>query len=429
MLTVFKNSWALFAGMLMLQLGNGLQGTLLGIRGGIEGYSPSEMSWVMSAYFVGFLGGSQAAPEMIRRVGHVRVFAALGSLVSACLILFPAFPNLIFWFALRVLIGFSFSGIYVVAESWLNNSATNETRGKTLSVYMIVQMIGIISAQMVLNFADPGGFLLFIFVSVLVSLSFAPILLSASPVPMFQATKRMKLRKVFEASPTGFVGILLIGSIFSALFGMAAIYGVAKGLSVAEISIFVAAIYVGGMLWQYPVGWLSDRMDRRKLIIAMTLGCGVVILLGSFFTGNFMAIVALFFIIGGVANPLYSLLIAYTNDYLDPDDMAAASGGLIFVNGVGASVGPPVIGWMMKSYGPDSYLVFVSVLMFLISGYALYRTTIRDRSVDVEDMSAYAVVTASTSAMAVVVAQEAAQEAQDEHEEKADQQDSESVNQ
>lgn len=414
MLAVFKNSWALFAGMLMLQLGNGLQGTLLGVRGGIEGFAASEMSWVMSAYFIGFLGGSQAAPEMIRRVGHVRVFAALGSLVSACLILFPAFPNLIFWFALRVLIGFSFSGIYVVAESWLNNSATNETRGKTLSVYMIVQMIGIVAAQMVLNFADPAGFLLFIFVSVLVSLSFAPILLSASPVPMFQAAKRMKLRQVFNASPTGFVGMFLIGTIFSALFGMAAIYGVAKELSVAKISVFVAAIYMGGMLLQYPIGWMSDRMDRRKLIIALTVGCSAIVLLGTLIVDYFPVMVALFFIIGGIANPLYSLLIAYTNDYLDQDDMAAASGGLLFINGLGASIGPVIIGWLMVQFGPDSYLVFVAFLMALIAAYSLYRTTVRDRSDVIEDQSAFAVVTQSTSAMAVVAAQEAAQDAYDE---------------
>ena len=167
MLFVVKNSWALLFGMFLLMLGNGLQGTLLGIRGAIEGMSPQTMSWVMTGYFVGFLFGSQLAPNMIRRVGHVRVFAALGSLVSACLILYAAWTNPYFWFILRVIVGFCFSGIYVVAESWLNDSSSNETRGQTLSAYLIVQMMGIVLAQAVLNFADPSGYLLFIIIIIL----------------------------------------------------------------------------------------------------------------------------------------------------------------------------------------------------------------------------------------------------------------------
>src|SRR5690554_4727273 len=178
MLKVLSTSWALLLGIMLLMLGNGIQGTLLGIRGGIEGFTTWQMSVVMSAYYLGFLAGSRVAPLMIQRVGHVRVFAALGSLISAVLVLYAAAPDWIAWSALRVIIGLSFAGVYVTAESWLNNTATNETRGQTLSLYMIVQMAGIISAQGLLNLADPGGYTLFVVASVLVSLSFTPILLS-----------------------------------------------------------------------------------------------------------------------------------------------------------------------------------------------------------------------------------------------------------
>ncbi|MEJ6708148.1 MAG: MFS transporter, partial [Amylibacter sp.] len=267
---VLKSSWALLLGMFLLMLGNGVQGTLLGIRGSLEGFSAGSMSLIMSGYFIGFLGGSRLAPTLIRNVGHVRVFAALASFVSAALIFYAALPNEYVWFLLRVLVGFCFSGIYVVAESWLNDSATNETRGQALSAYLIVQMMGIVAAQWLLNFADVGGFILFIIISVAVSLSFAPILLTVSPAPVFQTTKPMSLHQLYVASPLGVVGTFLLGGIFSALFGMSAVYGTEKGMSVGEISFFVGIIYVGGMLFQYPIGWVSDRMDRRLLIIGIT---------------------------------------------------------------------------------------------------------------------------------------------------------------
>ena len=153
MLKVVSTSWPLLLGVMLLMVGNGIQGSLLGIRGGLEGFTTFEISVVMSAYFAGFLIGSQLAPAMIRKVGHVRVFAALGSLISAILVVYPVAPDWIVWSALRVMIGFSFSGIYITAESWLNNVATNETRGQALSAYMIVQMLGIIASQALLNVA------------------------------------------------------------------------------------------------------------------------------------------------------------------------------------------------------------------------------------------------------------------------------------
>ena len=176
MLKVLAHSWPLLLGVMLLMVGNGVQGTLLGVRGALEQFTTFQLSIVMSAYFLGFLGGSCLAPSMIRRVGHVRVFSALGSLISAVLILFPLVLDWMAWSVLRVLIGFCFSGIYVTAESWLNNTATNETRGQALSAYMIVQMLGIIASQGLLALGDPAGFGLFIIPSVLVSLAFMPIL-------------------------------------------------------------------------------------------------------------------------------------------------------------------------------------------------------------------------------------------------------------
>lgn len=416
---VMKSAWALLLGMMLLQVGNGMQSTVLGIRGEIEGFSTLSMSLVMSGYFVGFLFGSRMAPEMIRRVGHVRVFAALASLISAVMLLYPTLTDPYAWGAGRILIGFCFSGVYVTAESWLNNAADNENRGKALSLYMIMQMVGIVSAQALILVADPGGFILFIIPSVLVSLSFAPILLSISPTPAFAATKPLSLKEIMKISPLGCVGMFLLGGIFSAQFGMAPVFGAKAGLSVAEISLFVSTFYVGALLLQYPVGWLSDRMDRRLLILASAVICGLGALIGIFSTGYFPILLVSGFLMGGMSNPLYSLLIAYTNDFLDHDDMAAAAGGMVFINGLGAVTGPVITGWMMGAIGPRGFFIFVGVLAFAIAGYALYRMTQR-AAPSVDETDSYTPVMASSSPFAVEFAQEydieVAQEQQDEAE-------------
>ncbi len=422
MISVIRTSWPLLLGMLLLMLGNGLQGSLLGVRGSTLGFSSVEMSLVMSAYFAGFLIASRVTPNMIRRVGHVRVFAALGSFVSAALLLFPTIQDPIAWILGRVVIGFCFCGVYVTAESWLNNSATNENRGQALSAYMIVQMLGIIIAQGLLVVPDPSGYLLFVIPSVLVSIAFAPILLSISPTPAFESTKRMTLAELYSVSPLGCVGMFLMGSVFAAQFGMAAVYATEAGLSIGQIPIFTAAFYVGALLFQYPVGWLSDRADRRMLIALSALIAGLASLMGMFFGGSFYVLVAAAFLIGGLSNPLYSLLIAYTNDFLEHEDMAAASAGLLFVNGVGAIAGPVIIGYAMQVMGPPGYFILLAVVLLALTGYAVYRMTQRPAPAT-EATSAYQGMMPTASPVTVEYASEwaietaeAEAEAQDEAE-------------
>ncbi len=405
MTQVLRSSWALLLGMCLLMLGNGLQGTLLGIRGGIEGFSTFSMSIVMAGYFVGFLGGSRLAPEMIRRVGHIRVFAALGSFISAILIMYPAITDPVAWTLLRVAIGFCFSAVYVTAESWLNNAATNETRGQSLSLYMIVQMIGIIGAQGIVALGDPSGFIMFIIPSVLVSISFAPILLSVNPTPPFETTKPMSLMALYRLSPLGCVGMFLLGGVFSAQFGMASVYGSLAGLNVREISIFVATIYIGGLLLQYPIGWASDRMDRRRLVASVAIVGGAACVVGALAGHVFAVLLGVAFMIGGMSNPLYALLLAYTNDYLAHDDMAAASGGMLFINGVGAIAGPLITGWMIGVFGPPGFWIYIAALMLAIGAYAMYRMT-RRRAAIMGGASSYVSVLPTASPVALGAASE-----------------------
>ena len=373
MLRVWSANWALFVGMLLLMVGNGLQASLLGVRGPTAGFSNLEVSAVMSAYFAGFLVSSMATPKLIRRVGHVRVFAAFGSFISAALILFPAIEHPVAWMALRAVVGFCFCGVYITAESWLNSATTSANRGSALSIYMIVQMGGIVAAQGMLNLPDPTGYLLFIIPSVLVSISFAPILLSVSQAPAFESTKSMSLAALYRASPLGLVAMFLMGGVFSAQFGMSALYGTRAGLGAAELSAFLASFYVGAFLMQMPIGWLSDRMDRRRLILGVCAGGAGAAAFGFLSGGAFPALVAAAFVMGGCANPLYSLLIAYVNDAVETEDMPAASGGLLFVNGIGAILGPVALGGLMKALGPPGFWAFCAALFAAIVLYAAYR--------------------------------------------------------
>lgn len=408
MLSVLVRTWALMLGILLLMIGNGLQGTLLGVRGTMESIDASWMGFIMSAYFIGFLGGSRVTPVLLRRVGHVRVFAALGSLVSAAFILYAAFVNPYFWLAMRLVVGFCFSGLYVVAESWINDMSSNETRGQALSLYILMQMVGVVTGQMLLNVADPSGYALFVLISVLVSISFAPILLSVTPTPVFTSARPMSLRELLEASPLGCVGMFLLGGIFSALLGMSSIYGAQQGFSVKEISWFVTAIFVGGMVMQYPLGWMSDRMDRRTLIIFITAAAtasGIAGMLGD----SIWWFMAVAFCLGATTNPLYPLLLAYTNDHLSTEQMASASGGLMFINGVGAMGGPMLVGFLINNVGPYGFFLFITVLAAMICAYSIYRVTRRE-AVAVEDTHHYIPVTATATSVAVEMATAAAAE-------------------
>ena len=377
MIKVLSSIWALLLGVVLIMLGNGMHFTLIGLRGGIEGFSPTELAVVTSGYFLGFLSGARGTPLMIQRVGHVRVFAALGSFMSAALIALPLLTEPWAWTVLRILVGFCMSGIYVAAESWLNAAATNDTRGKVLSAYMIAQTLGIIGAQGLLTLGDAGTSVLFICASILVSVSFAPILLSAAVVPAVEVARPMPLRDLFKGSPLGTVGIFLLGSVYATQSGMGAVFGTQIGLTATQISIFIAMLFAGALVLQYPIGWLSDRMDRRKLIFGLAaLGatsCG----LGWVTGGGLWLLMMAAFLAGGVTTPLYALFLAYTNDSLSAAEMPAASGGLVFTFGLGAIAGPLVTGWAMQALDPYAFWLVLGITFATIAVYALYRMTQR----------------------------------------------------
>lgn len=403
MITVLSGIWALLLGIVLIMLGNGMHFTLIGLRGGIEGFSAVELSIVTSGYFVGFLSGARLTPAMIRRVGHVRVFAALGSLMSAALIAFPLLAEPWAWTVLRLLVGFCMSGVYVAAESWLNAASTNETRGKVLSAYMIAQTLGIIGAQALLTLGDAGTSVLFIGASILVSVSFAPILLSVIPAPVVEVARPMSLRGLLTASPLGTVGIFLLGSVYATQSGMGAVFGTQIGLTASQIALFVAMLFAGALVLQYPIGWLSDRMDRRKLIFGAAILGAASCAMGAITAGGLVPLLVAAFFAGGVTTPLYALFLAYTNDSLSVEDMPAASGGLVFTFGLGAIAGPVAAGWAMQTFGPYAFWPVLSALFAAIAVYALYRMT-QSATVPVAQTDSYLGVLPTASPVAVEAA-------------------------
>lgn len=373
-----RSTWALLLGIALIMLGSGLQSTLLGVRAALEDFPTTMTGLVMSAYFAGFLAGSIAAPRLLQQVGHVRVFAALASLASTAVLAHAVVVEPWTWIAMRLLTGFCSAGLYVVAESWLNDRATNETRGQLLAAYMVIVLGGVGGGQFLLNVADPAGFVLFIAASILISLALIPILLTATPAPDFTSPTTISLRELYRVSPLGVIGCFGIGIAQSALWGMSAVYAESIGFSIAEITFYGGAIFLGGILFQFPLGRLSDRFDRRQVITGVTC-VAFAVSLAAVFIGELSIwhSLAVILLIGGMCMPAYSLCVAHTNDFLQPSQMVAASASLYFVYGVGASFGPFATAGVMSLYGPPGFYFSLAVANGAVFLFALYRMTRR----------------------------------------------------
>jgi MFS family permease len=370
-------SGALFLGIGLLMLGNGLQGTLLGVRAEVERFPTGATGLVMSSYYLGFLGGSLLVPRALARVGHIRVFAALTSLASSVVLLHALFVHPASWMVMRLVSGTCMAGLFVVAESWLNDRATNTTRGALLSIYMVVQMGAMGAGQFLLTAGEPASFELFVLVSVLVSLAAVPIALSVKPGPRFHELAHVSVAKVFRAAPLGIVGTVGVGLSHGAIFGMGAVYARSLGLSIPQISVFMAATIFGGVVLQAPIGHVSDRTDRRRVIVLVGLAAAGLAVVGAQAAAPGVGLLVLMAALGGMTIPLYSLCIAHANDYLAPSEMVAASGSLILANGVGAVLGPFGASMAMSLLGPGGFFWTLAAVHALVACYALYRITRR----------------------------------------------------
>ena len=340
----------------------------------------------------------------------MRVYAAYASAAAATLILFVVVVDPIIWGVLRTITGFCMAGIYVVSESWLNGINLNANRGRALSLYVAVQLIGAVVGQVLLANGDPSGYGLFILSTVLMSLAFGPMMLAVSPVPVFETARPMRIRELYEASPLAVVGMLIIAVALSTVFSMTSVFAAYIGLSLREIAAVVGALYIGGAIFLYPVGWASDIFGRRKTVLGLCIALAAVSITAATVAHDGLLLILAVGLVGGCVSPLYSILIAYANDRIETDRMAACGGKMIFLNGVGSMVGPVTAGLLMEKYGPLSFFYLLAASAGLLCLYTLYRI-MRRAGVD-EDAQTVAVAgfpgkqTAVGAAMQAEIAQD-----------------------
>jgi len=396
-------SWTLFFGLLLIMSGNGLQIVLLGTEATGAGFSKVTTGFVMAGYFLGIFFGSILVPRMLDNVGHVRVFGAMAALASAAVLVVAALVNPLVWALMRIVTGFCFAGMYIVCESWLNNKSTNETRGQMLSLYMIVSMGGLAAGQLLIGIGGDDSIGLFLLASVLVSVAVVPVLLSVGSAPAFEEPERMSLRRLMQVSPLAVFGLGINGVAISILFGMGAVYALSIGLNNAEVGYFMTAPVVGALLLQYPVGRLSDRFDRRMVILCVALmGGAAAALAGLFGRADFALLLLCMLAYGGSLFPLYSLCIAHANDFLTPSQMVAAASGLIMINGAGAVLGSPLAALSLEYFGVASFFILVAIIQLMVAGFALFRMT-RRAAVPNQAQGPFVAIPESSSAIAATL--------------------------
>ncbi|MFZ5791070.1 MAG: MFS transporter [Pseudomonadota bacterium] len=364
----------LLLGVALMMAGNGLQGSLLGLRATAEGFPASLTGLIMSGYYLGFFAGSLLTPKVVGRVGHVRVFAALAATASMAILIHAVFVNWPSWTLLRAVTGFSFSGLYVVVESWLNDRASNETRGRLLGIYTVAQAVALSLGQLMLNLGDPASFELFSLVAVLISAAVLPVLLVSASTPHFGEAEKLPLLQLFRLSPLGVVGTLGAGITISGFSGMGAVYAKAIGFTVGQVSLFMALSVIGSAIFPWPLGWLSDRLDRRRVITGVTLLMAALCVAGMAAPGlSTILLLAIVFLYGGLSMPIYSLSVAHANDRLKPEQMVAASSTLMLAYGIGAILGPLTVGQAMTLLGPSGYFAYLAAAHVALGLFAIWR--------------------------------------------------------
>lgn len=369
------SSWPLFFGISMIMIGNGLQGTLLGVRATLEEFPTYTTGLIMSMYYVGFMLGSHYTPILIRGVGHIRVFAALSSIASATVLVHGLIPAEGVWAVVRAITGFSYAGLYIVIESWLNNATDNKSRGKMMALYLVVLYASMAVGQYLLALADPKEMDLFVITSILVTIAMLPISLSSRPAPQFEKPVKVSLRELYRSSPLGVFGVFASGMAAASMFSIGPVYAAQEGFTLAQISTFMASAIIGGVLLQFPIGWLSDKYDRRKVLIGVaaltSLFCLFAIACASY---SIYALFFAMFLIGGTSLTIYGLSSAHTNDHLSPAQIVAASATMIMVNGVGSILGPIASSALMNWVAPWMLFVTMAVIYATIALFGLYRT-------------------------------------------------------
>jgi MFS family permease len=366
---------ALLGSVAIMVLGNGLLGTLLGVRAVLEGFDPGTIGLMMSGYFVGYIAGAAYCPFLIARAGHIRTFAACAAIAAATTLSHPILITEAVWTGLRFVTGFCVAGMIMIAESWLNGHAVKATRGRLLTVYGSLMMASWGASQFLLAVAPTDTYILFSLASMLLSLCLVPLTLARTTSNPSEITPvRMGLRRLYSISPLGAVGVFVSGLTMTAFWSMAPAYARGVDLRGLEISLFMSAAMFGGLVLHWPIGWLSDRYDRRTVIIASALVAAVAAIVLAIFGGKNLAwLMPVGFVLGGVGVTSYSLCVAHSNDFFEERDLVPLASSLIMLYGVGGALGPLLAGQVMALIGPAGLFAYVAIMQAFFFGFGLYR--------------------------------------------------------
>ena len=373
----------LLAGTALLVLGNGALGTLLVLGLTSAGHPSWVVGLMTTAYFAGLVLGTFYGHRLISGVGHIRTFAALGSSFSAATLAHPFLVEPTAWASLRFVEGFCIAGMYMCTESWLNERASNELRGSIFSLYQIVVYAALGGGQFLLNLGEPEGFGLFVVASIVVSLAVVPVAVTRVEAPAVPKPAHFGLGALYAVSPLGVVGCVGAGAIIGSFYGLGPYFARQVGMDVAATTQFMGVTILGGLALQWPIGRLSDRFDRRAVLVGLCAAICIVSLAAAAATGGSLtALLVLAPVFGGVVYTLYPLSVAHANDFIDPAHRVPASGGLLVSYAVGAGIGPLGASALMSAVGAVGLFGFAGAVALITAMFALWRMLQRPAAED-----------------------------------------------
>ena len=377
MATSLRPIISLLIGVALLLAGAGLQITLLPLRGSAEGFSTFSLGIIGSAYYVGFVSGCLTGPYVILRAGHIRAFAALVAMAAAAALAYGLAPDPVAWAIFRAITGFALAGFYLVIESWLNDRASNETRGLVMSSYVAVNLGAMATGQMLVTIYPVDGYRSFMLAGILTALAIVPVALTRSAQPAPITIVSFRPRQLYEAAPVSLVSCFMIGVALGAFWALGPVSVAGDGFSVAEVAGFMSVAVVGGALAQYPAGRLSDRMDRRLVLLVLMIGAAATSLVLWLFAPMGVMLVALGFLFGALGLPGYSLAAAHGYDKTANEDMVPTAATMLLANGLGSVSGPVAAAALMSVAGPRTLFLFMAVALGLLAAFVFYRTTVQ----------------------------------------------------
>lgn len=391
---------ALMTGMCGLLLGNGLFGTLTALRMTIENFDPTVIGIVLSFHSLGFIIGCLYGERIIAKTGHIRSFAAFAALLAVTCLILPTLVEPYAWIPLRFVYGFSSALVFMVAESWLAGAASSERKGRVLAFYMVINKGSFGAGQLLLLLADPAGDRLFMLTAILYGLCLVPIALASGEAPKNIGTERLKFRALYRLSPVGVVGAAAAGFANSPLMGLGPVFGVSVGFNVEQVSYFMAIFLLGSLALQIPIGRLSDRFDRRGVLIGVAAAsCIACICMAVFVSLGYWLIMGLSFVIGGLSAVIYPIAMAHSNDHAKPETMVSIMAGLLLAFGIGASISPFLASLAMKGLGPVGLYIYTAAVYALLASFTLYRRSQRPAVAEQSDFVAQPQTSQSSAAM------------------------------